>query len=1824
MTDANHFQFTLQRSLRLMRSPILFATGYVTLQFLLCGGVVLAQPDPVSLKVAVQSQATLAKLREGELSAALDELGLAVDERGTAWRELDTTIASAAGGVHRVLAQLSADEQYDILAKWSLPADGRKHVRLLTTPVPRIAPPKDFARVLGERPRDESFAVANLNGIPGLFCSGWMLVKAADDTGRLSRLIADLEPLAAQNAPNAAELLLLARMADRRTTDDQIMPQLQQRLAVLRQQLEGNPQVNTNDIALAAAAMSRPALRGTAEDLFGILAGMVKPGAVPRLTALLRTAQAVAMQWHRGESKPEVLLGTQLTYWIPVTGGNAKHHASGAPSAVWLSHEEHLLHLSGTGDDVLFCRFPLTGEYQFNCETQAGGDIGTDGGLTFGGLSFEATGQPLIMTIRDADSLHAFQKPCYFIRRESRPQFNRHSIRSTASDVEYLVNLHPMWFDREPAAQSPWIGLRSFGDRRPLFRNLEFKGTPVIPREVPLTVGNELRGWQSAWHGATQPSFVPRPFPAEYDQPAHPEVVDQPNWQMEEGVVHANRREVQPGGQKQNMLRYQRPLLDGESIQYEFHYVPGEEECHPALGRLAFLLEPGGVRIHWITDTEFDWTGLPADNATLEPLNRRGPRPLPLKEKEWNRVELRRSEGKINLLLNDELIYVRSADFAGDLCFGVYHDCSATSAVFRSAVMTGDWPETLPEDFLKNPTATVDAVKSTADAHTRERHMSADSLADNVQRVIQRAAALEPGERYEFLADWVLPGESHAAIRMTGMFSQTQPSPLARQTAPEILRTAEGANLIVPAIDLIAAARDIDKLQELQTRVAALPIPVDPLAQRSRSALLILLALEQGDTGQVDSLMAEFQQLVGQYTPTSWHEVWPEAIVAIHGCLNFADQPGMLDLGAAVNQHTAERLTPPGSDLNLTHITQLHGLLRHINEGGTVESYDAPPKFRDWIISSREWARTRGQGAATSRWQMSEKWGLEHLAGHQEEYVFYRTPLRDDFEVAGDIFVSRTTQLLIGGKFWGPHWEQNKVESGTYRLGAKILPLDPPAGKLENWVPFRARCINSHLTISLFGRVVYEQDLEKHEDPWLAMHSWWRNTSRVKDLQVFGPTSPRPTVVLSGIPGLQSWIAYYGESVEGKNAQWNWRAQPDGPGEITGEYLSDIAGSYSESLLRYERPFVENGTIQYDFWYEPGKYLVHPAVDRLVFLLDPAGVRTHWVTDSEHDTTGVLPDNSRLEPENIRGEGPLPLLKNDWNHLALQFQDDTVKVVLNQQLVYERHIEPENLRKLGLFYFCDQTAVRVRNLLMTGDWPQTAPSISEQELTDQRVPQLNAERDSMPSVFHHDFAQGVPEEYFHELGRVPPGAIQAIPGQGVRQHVVSDGGWSSVVFSPRFTVHGDFDFEAEFSGIDLEHCDGQSEIALFIHLEDGKEFRLGRNRQNTGTHFLKSQLSLVFPDGGRNYQDQIASDESLWGRSRIARRGDKVTMLFAQGDSARYRVIGEWKVSDSDVPVDGIRLSVVAAKQGYTTGFWQSITLRAHTLGYLPPEAGERRSLFVMDSNGSNMQRILEPLPGLTHLGSPEWSADDSQIALDMSTGSTTTSRIVLLNSDGTNVRNICGGCMPSFSKDGKRLATSVTSGGIVLLNADGSNPETIDRSGWGVQWSPDGKYLAYGKSGNVVLHNVETGEQRTLLNGEFESRYSYVYWNLGWAYDSSAIAFCARRQDGQPNELVVAEVAANGKALVLMTPADDVAADVAWTADSQFVTICKPDPAAYGAQILVIPRDGSAPPQLLTQETRKMRVGGLSWSHDGKRVAFVVDEKPVPLPWPIDATSAE
>ncbi len=836
-------------------------------------------------------------LRVGQLNEAMTVLGEAADRNPPPENRTVAGLAGVAAAWNRRLAALDADQRFASLREWSLPTETRRTVRVLASLVPQDAPPKAFARAIGERPRDHSFPVSEINGIDGLFSTAWLLVKSAEETGRLRGLIAELTALSEQGVPAADEVLSLARIVADDRRDEGLETTLRQRLAVLQRQqpperngkgpvpdnliwqygytpVDPDPlridfqplpfwtgslwsgsaeypdpklgwtsldltgghtgrqfspvrrwvapadgtltivgelrhhqdrgdgvqarivggrtglagqwhalnhststivqsievhawetidfvvdrvQTDTSDrylwtvqltlittgdevltfdsigsdpapkttnvlghLTLAAACLGHDRLSSIGESMIEKLLENAGAGSSPLISPALQRARAVAVATRYSDAGPIEFGGSRPQNWVAANGEDAVLHAAGGSPALWLAHDEHLLQVSGTRSGALLFRYPLTGEFEFSCETQQGGGYPTDGGLIYAGLQFLAKGGKQDLTVHDPDASHFVKKPCPFVRGGPDAVFNRISIRSTAEGAMFLVGGHPVWRDSRVVDSSPWIGLRAFGDRRPLFRNLKLTGRPIIPREVRLVDETTMRGWQAKYFGESQASFA---FATSFDP--RPD-----SWSVSDGTISNAKREVDAEAPSQSLLRYQRPLLEGESISYEFYSQPGEIEVHPSLGRLAFFIEPDGVRLHWITDGARDWTGLDEDNAIVEPLNRRGPKTLPLKLNDWNRLVVSLTGDEATLSLNDEVIYQRHVEPENGRQFGFYHDRRRSEVRVRNVLMTGNWPEKIPDEVLTDLAAPASAERSDAQ---RRRCMTSSAIPISLQ-----------------------------------------------------------------------------------------------------------------------------------------------------------------------------------------------------------------------------------------------------------------------------------------------------------------------------------------------------------------------------------------------------------------------------------------------------------------------------------------------------------------------------------------------------------------------------------------------------------------------------------------------------------------------------------------------------------------------------------------------------------------------------------------------------------------------------------------------------------------------------------------------------------------------------------------------------------------------------------------------------------------------------------------------------------------------------------------------------------------------------------
>ncbi len=214
----------------------------------------------------------------------------------------------------------------------------------------------------------------------------------------------------------------------------------------------------------------------------------------------------------------------------------------------------------------------------------------------------------------------------------SRPEgFNRLTIQVGPGKVRYLVNGHLLYEDEDPSPISPWLGLLTFRERYSAWRNLASQGEPDHPPRGAAHPGRSPRGLgvqllrrdpavaadrpghrpvRQRDHRAGRTASVAAEAASRSRKPNTTVNVDDYDWAAKDGVIHGRRHlpdattvnyydPTSTGSvteADQSRLYYHRPLGDGDAISYEFLYEPGQVMVHPAIDRLAFLLEPGGCQ----------------------------------------------------------------------------------------------------------------------------------------------------------------------------------------------------------------------------------------------------------------------------------------------------------------------------------------------------------------------------------------------------------------------------------------------------------------------------------------------------------------------------------------------------------------------------------------------------------------------------------------------------------------------------------------------------------------------------------------------------------------------------------------------------------------------------------------------------------------------------------------------------------------------------------------------------------------------------------------------------------------------------------------------------------------------------------------------------------------------------------------------------------------------------------------------------------------------------------------------------------------------------
>ncbi|MGC1272146.1 MAG: DUF1581 domain-containing protein, partial [Planctomycetaceae bacterium] len=467
---------------------------------------------------------------------------------------------------------------YERLKTWTLPAEGRKALRMWTALAPAAEPPKEFA--VPPDPCREAFDVELDPPVTGTAAA---LVSLAKRHGKLVELMTEVDRAAEANVENAAMLSVLAHVAA--GSGDEATA----RLHTITEEFFATPpekidfQVEVPELLLVAfAAATVPELRPDAARIAHRIENVGRNkghGLHPSGRFLVAMCQAL----DAGLNPGDVLLRDDFGPWRVGRMPRPQDRNNARIPAVWVLRKGVARQAAGSESDTLAFRYPLAGSFDVIVDAWDGSYAESFPG--FNGLSYEAYAWNKKAAAYELG--HWGGGEASFPNKQAE-SYNTYRIRVRPGEVRCFVNGDEMHVDTAATAAAPFLTLNCFFSRSGWFRGAKIEGDPVIPREVHLLDGDRLDGWVEYFYGETKPA---RPDVQAGGGVGRQDDGGEPFWNVTGGVLTARTPPTSRQFQ-QSWIYYHRPLWDDESIEYEFFHDGGHGVAHPSLGRLAFLLEP--------------------------------------------------------------------------------------------------------------------------------------------------------------------------------------------------------------------------------------------------------------------------------------------------------------------------------------------------------------------------------------------------------------------------------------------------------------------------------------------------------------------------------------------------------------------------------------------------------------------------------------------------------------------------------------------------------------------------------------------------------------------------------------------------------------------------------------------------------------------------------------------------------------------------------------------------------------------------------------------------------------------------------------------------------------------------------------------------------------------------------------------------------------------------------------------------------------------------------------------------------------------------------
>ena len=158
----------------------------------------------------------------------------------------------------------------------------------------------------------------------------------------------------------------------------------------------------------------------------------------------------------------------------------------------------------------------------------------------------------------------------------------------------------------------------------------------------------------------------------------------------------------------------------------------------------------------------------------------------------------------------------------------------------------------------------------------------------------------------------------------------------------------------------------------------------------------------------------------------------------------------------------------------------------------------------------------------------------------------------------------------------------------------------------------------------------------------------------------------------------------------------------------------------SIGMIYYQRPLCDGETLELEFYQdskpEPteGKARtlpcsISPTIGRTAVLLDQPEIALRWIAgEGEKEWLGTDPEQRVVDPE-ARQLSKVQLRERDWNALSIRLLNGVATLFINGEAIYQRTWDSTTSPQFGLYHNPNTSQVRVRNIILAGNWPETLP-----------------------------------------------------------------------------------------------------------------------------------------------------------------------------------------------------------------------------------------------------------------------------------------------------------------------------------------------------------------------------------------------------------------------------------------------------------------------------------------------------------------------------------